>query len=563
MNEKNVNLLRVTPINGDEITLNSIKLSNIDNTQSTLTKQPPVIRVVGENGTAQKDNVEATQEDEAIVQAYLQRKFNNSMDKLSVYALNDEEKKLAKKKIFIKSTTLFNFFSNTSLHALPLIVGNKRSNYRVILWIAIIFISLGLMLWALTAVTMQYAEKNTILYSTHNFNERLRFPAITICNKNLYRKSVAASVNIDVNKVVLLNQLSNNPLFADIFGSNYSYLFNTTDNAAGSVSYFNNSGHQIEQMLFYCRYATSKCTTQSFMQRTSTSGNCYTFNSGENGSTVLYSIEGGFMFGLELILNAEQYEYFLADSDSVGFNMFIHDQGHFPYYGGVNSFSISPGQSTQVALRKVDYKLQTPAGGGQCDDEITLKYFDSYSRLSCIVECVTDVIVSTCDCKGQGMPGPAPVCQLNDLCIQRTIVERLDQERCDCPIACESTIYQKTLSYAKFPADHIALLLNNSNILSSYPFPDFIISNGTDGNGKEYHYLNDNFTESFLSSNFAKVFIYYDELVSTTMEEGLRYTEFQYIADFGGYIGVFTGAGFLTFFEIVDLCYNVIRPIDN
>ena len=563
MNEKNVNLLRVTPSGGDGITLNSINLSNIDNVQSTPMKQLPVIHVTSENGTVQKDSVEGAQEDKAIVQACLPRKLNNSMDRLSIYALNEEERKLAKKKLFIKSTTLFNFFSNTSLHALPLIVGNQRSNYRVILWIAIILISLGLMLWTLTAVTMQYAKKNTILYSTHQFNERLRFPAVTICNKNLYRKSVATSIDIDVNKVVLLNQLSSNPLFADVFGDNFSYLFNTSDSAADSVSYFNNSGHQIEQMLFYCRYATSKCTSKHFLQRTSTGGNCYTFNSGENGSSVLYSIEGGFLFGLELILNAEQYEYFVADSDSVGFNVFIHDQGHFPYYGSVNSFSVSPGQSTQVALRKVDYKLQTPANGGQCDDDITLKYFSSYSRLSCIVECATDVVVSVCDCKGQGMPGPAPVCQLNDLCMQRTIVQRFDQERCDCPVACETTVYQKTLSYAKFPADHIALLLNNTSILSNYPFPDFIISNATDDNGIEYRYLNDNFTESFLSSNFAKVFIYYDELVSITMEEGLRYTEFQYIADFGGYIGVFTGAGFLTFFEIIDLCYNVIRPIDN
>ena len=241
------------------------------------------------------------------------------------------------------------------------------------------FISLGLMFWALTAVTMQYTEKNTILYSTQHFNERLRFPAITICNKNLYRKSVIGNAEVNISNVIL-NEFSGYSLFADIFG-NTSYYNYTTHSAA---LYFNNSGHQIEQILFYCLYAGNRCTTQNFTQETSTSGNCHTFNSGENGSTVLYSIEGGFMFGLELILNAEQYEYFLADSDSVGFNMFIHDQGHFPYYGGVNSFSISPGQSTQVALRKVDYKLQTPAGGGQCNNDITLKYFDSYSRLSCI-----------------------------------------------------------------------------------------------------------------------------------------------------------------------------------
>ena len=557
MSEESGNLFQVTSISDtDEVALNSAKaLGTADVFVKYTDNKPSPLYHTDED---HNDIVEDAQENDTSIQTCLKRRPCNGEGKLRDYPLHDEVNTMVEKETTRRWNILFHFFSDTSLHALPLIVNIKRSYYRVVFWIAIMFISLGLMFWALTAVTMQYAEKNTILYSTQHFNERLRFPAITICNKNLYRKSVIGNAEVNISNVIL-NEFSGYSLFADIFG-NTSYYNYTTHSAA---LYFNNSGHQIEQILFYCLYAGNRCTTQNFTQGTSTSGNCHTFNSGENGSTVLYSIEGGFTFGLELILNAEQYEYFLADSDSVGFNMFIHDQGHFPYYGGVNSFSISPGQSTQVALRKVDYKLQTPAGGGQCNNDITLKYFDSYSRLSCIVECVTDVIVSTCDCKGQGMPGPAPFCQLNDLCMQRTIVERLDQERCDCPIACESTIYQKTLSYAKFPADHIALLLNNSNILSSYPFPDFIISNDTDGNGKEFHYLNDNFTESFLSSNFAKVFIYYDELVSTTMEEGLRYTTFQYIADFGGYIGVFTGAGFLTFFEIVDLCYNVIRPIDN
>ena len=64
-------------------------------------------------------------------------------------------------------------------------------------------------------------------------------------------------------------------------------------------------------------------------------------------------------------------------------------------------------------------------------------------------------------------------------------------------------------------------------------------------------YLNDNFTESFLTNNYAKIHIYYDYLVSTTMEEYLEYSTSQFIIDFLGYVGLFTGAGFLTFFEIV------------
>ena len=45
------------------------------------------------------------------------------------------------------------------------------------------------------------------------------------------------------------------------------------------------------------------------------------------------------------------------------------------------------------------------------------------------------------------------------------------------------------------------------------------------------------------------------------MEEGLEYSTFQFIADFGGHIiGLFTGAGFLTIFEIIQLCCGLIKP---
>ena len=47
------------------------------------------------------------------------------------------------------------------------------------------------------------------------------------------------------------------------------------------------------------------------------------------------------------------------------------------------------------------------------------------------------------------------------------------------------------------------------------------------------------------------------------MEEYLEYSTSQFIIDFLGYIGLFTGAGFLTFFEIVELCFAILRPADD
>ena len=106
-------------------------------------------------------------------------------------------------------------------------------------------------------------------------------------------------------------------------------------------------------------------------------------------------------------------------------------------------------------------------------------------------------------------------------------------------------------------------LLNVPHLVEFLPFPDFVVSSAVDENGEPYKYLNDNFTESFISNNYAKILIYYDTLTSTTLEEGLEYSTTQFLIDFGGYIGLFTGAGFLTLFELFELCFNFYRPIEE
>ena len=192
------------------------------------------------------------------------------------------------------------------------------------------------MLWALISVTKQYSSMNTILFSKLHFNNRLPFLAVTICNKNYFRKSVAASTGVSLNELVrFLHVAAGDPFLVKNFDFdlNYSDLIEAED----SVFFYNNSGHQVEQMVYSCKFAGKDCSLHNFTQRSSYNGNCYTFNSGIN-TPFLYSIKCGYRYGLEVVLNAEQYEYFLAKSVAVGFNVFVHDQDQFPYYERVDSF---------------------------------------------------------------------------------------------------------------------------------------------------------------------------------------------------------------------------------
>jgi len=66
-------------------------------------------------------------------------------------------------------------------------------------------------------VTRQYISQSTALSSKQHFHEALPFPAVTLCNKNLNRKSVAA-VDTGIYLTLLtifLNSLLGNPYLAD------------------------------------------------------------------------------------------------------------------------------------------------------------------------------------------------------------------------------------------------------------------------------------------------------------------------------------------------------------
>ncbi|XP_065884933.1 acid-sensing ion channel 1A-like [Dysidea avara] len=595
MTDKQVHLLQVT----SHITKNGTTVNNFDNSGSDSSKLipssplnschensgklnlPPIHNPpTKESSVSSKKHLitnawqdeEQQQEEEMIISSITKRKsinLSHHQDILNQVPLNENDRKISKTWKVTAWRILFRFFSTTSFHGLPQIASSQRSCLWMIFWIGALFLSLGIMLAAVSLVTKQYLNQNTVLSSKQHFHKTLPFPAVTVCNKNLNRRSVAVSTRVDIDQLtVLLNFIiDDDPYLAQIDESFDSDAFNITYfhlfDAENSVFYFNNSGHQMKDMLYGCQYAGQNCWLQNLTQRTSTDGNCYTFNSGENG-TILSSVSNGQRHGLELVLSAEEYEYFQAESDSVGFNVFIHHPDHFPHYRPSGGFSVSAGQLTQVALQRIDNKFLTKSCGGQCDDDVTLKYFNSYSRESCIAECVTDFVVTRCGCKPQYMPGPAEVCKLTNDCINDSLkFISQDLNVCHCPVACESTHYQTTLSYAKFPATHFVRLLNIPFLVDFLPFPDFVVSSGVNENGDSYKYLNDNFTESFITNNYAKILIYYDSLTSTDVEEGLEYSTEQFLVDFGGYIGLFTGAGFLTLFELFQLFFSFFRPIEE
>ena len=61
--------------------------------------------------------------------------------------------------------------------------------------------------------------------------------------------------------------------------------------------------------------------------------------------------QGGSRFGLQLILNVNQQEYYGIWAPRAGFQIFIHHQDTIPLVSQLG-FAVAPGTSTFAAIRK-------------------------------------------------------------------------------------------------------------------------------------------------------------------------------------------------------------------
>ena len=198
------------------------------------------------------------------------------------------------------------------------------------------------MVWAMVSVCVTYFEFNAYIKTELEEPNKLKFPAVTICNLNQYTRSYFKDAGYDEEQLFVIalfgDALSTRPILSRDFNFNE---INTTIEKLAEM-YTNDFrepieeesfifSHRLENMLVSCYFNNEPCFPDNFTTRSNIHGRCFKFNS--NPINVLNTTSPGALYGLELILNAEEYEYFLRDTSSVGFKIYVHQQGDFPFLG--------------------------------------------------------------------------------------------------------------------------------------------------------------------------------------------------------------------------------------
>ncbi|XP_058867543.1 acid-sensing ion channel 1-like isoform X4 [Acipenser ruthenus] len=447
-----------------------------------------------------------------------------------------------------RPTPLDVFAGTSTLHGLAHIFTYERFGMKRLLWLLLFLGSFSLLLCVCVDRVRYYFAYPHVTKLDEVSVPRMDFPAITFCNLNEFRFSRVTRNDL-YHAGELLALLNNRYEIQDPHLAEESVLESLQDKANfrnfkpkpfNMREFFDRTGHDIKEMLLYCRYRGETCSAEDFKVIFTRYGKCYTFNSGLDGKPLLVTMKGGTGNGLELMLDIQQDEYLPVwgetdeTSFEAGIKVQIHTQDEPPFIDQLG-FGVAPGFQTFVSCQEQRLVYLPPPWGDCKSTPMDSDFFDTYSITACRIDCETRYLVENCNCRMVHMPGDAPYCTPEQYkeCADPALdflVEK-DNDYCVCETPCNMTRYNKELSFVRIPSKASARYL-----------------------AKKY-----NKSEQYIAENILVLDIFFEALNYETIEQKKAYEVAGLLGDIGGQMGLFIGASLLTILELFDYLYEVVK----
>ena len=275
------------------------------------------------------------------------------------------------------------FASSTTLHGLRYVAGNSHSITKRLIWLIFLGIASSTFLYYLSVSLNKYfARPIKTVISQETSTDGLTFPAVTICNLNKFMKSKIDMADEDENFEKMGLNISGCSEIREVRGNltcgqallcayiwygtalvqgcngttqqNIIKALNrSSDRLYNEEQFLSKYGHEMANMfVLYCRFMKDiDCSDKDFVTDLTQDGNCFTFNSGRNGSVRSTIFEGSDL-GLSILLDVQTNES-TTGQFSNGLKVIVHDQNTFINLH--SGFNILPGTHASVAvkLRKV------------------------------------------------------------------------------------------------------------------------------------------------------------------------------------------------------------------
>ena len=173
------------------------------------------------------------------------------------------------------------FIQQSTLHGLHYLF-EKRPAIQRFFWLILQGLMSVLFLWQTLTLALDYLEYNVTSTIEFVTEKESNFPAVTLCNFNMYRNSVLYNTYPDFHKV-LLEQF---PLYKEgakpVNWTKYDAV-----NNLNMENLIREAGHQMQYdnvtkkgMLYHCTWRGDPCEYTDFKEALTDMGLCYTFNAG-------------------------------------------------------------------------------------------------------------------------------------------------------------------------------------------------------------------------------------------------------------------------------------------
>ncbi|XP_006884553.1 PREDICTED: acid-sensing ion channel 5 [Elephantulus edwardii] len=431
----------------------------------------------------------------------------------------------------------YDFAVSTSFHGVHNIVHN-RSKIRKAIWLLVVLGSVSLVVWQIHSRLVNYFTWPTTTSVEVQYVEKIEFPAVTFCNLNRFQADPATKFSVIfflwniVSKVLHLQEIKANSTDSkeaiDFLTSHQN--FSITDFVKENGFYLNNT------TLLECDFFGKQCSPKDFAHIFTEYGNCFTFNHGENiEARKTVSVSGR---GLKLLFNVNQEEF--TDDPSLGFVdagiiFVIHSPKKVPQFDGLG-LSSPVGTHSWVTISQVK-TVHQEYPWGECNPNIKLQNFCSYSTSGCLKECKARHIEEQCGCLPFLLPGNGIECDLQKFynCVSPVLDYIEAKELCTvgthnstCPVPCEETEYPATISYSTFPSQ------------------------------KSLAYFSKKLNQSqeFIRENLVYIEINYNDLNYKITQQQKAVSVSELLADVGGQLGLFCGASLITIIEIIEYIFT-------
>ncbi|CAL1275778.1 unnamed protein product, partial [Larinioides sclopetarius] len=315
------------------------------------------------------------------------------------------------------------------------------------------------------------------------------------------------------------------------------------------VRTLDNFGISYDTLIVSCNFQGQKCSVRDDFTTlySAAFGKCYMFNYvGEEEAQLLKKPKivksPGRHYGLHLYLQSERKNILPLFARSLGARVVIHDPRSLPI-SREGGFDIRHGDSSSISIRYAEINRLGPPWGrcAKDGDNTTSSYLiKPYNQIACERQCMNDVVFQRCKCYHRrfmtGTPSPTGdrVCTHDkDRCFQ-SVLDDISEEKvkCDCPEPCKEIKYRLTISRSELNKAFVRLVKKAKSL-------------------KMVHGVLATVEPKFRLDLLGVSVFYQDFSINSISETSIYSFEFL-IANIGGSLGLFLGASFITFVEIIE-----------